>query len=71
MTELLGQIDQSALTLAQQDEFKGWLQSHSSMQTTIKTALRRGFGVKAQSNTYRRQTEYWLRIEEPKEESDD
>ena len=71
MTEVLSQIDSSALTLSQQDEFKRWLQSHSTMQTTIKSALRRGFRVKAQSNTYRRQTEYWLRIEDPKQESED
>lgn len=71
MTEVLSQLDQSALTLAQQDEFKGWLQAHPSMQTTIQTALRRGFLVKAQSTTYRRQTEYWLRIEDSKAASEE
>lgn len=71
MTEVLSQLDLSALTESQQDEFKCWLDGHSTMQTTIKTALRRGFRVRAQSNTYRRQTDFWLRIEDPKEESED
>ena len=71
MTKVLGQLDLSAITPSQHEEFKRWLADHSTMETTIKTALRHGFRVKAQSNTYRRQTEYWLRIEEPNEASED
>lgn len=64
IAELFSQLDLSDLSSAQQKEFQSWLAGRPNMQTVIRTALRKGHLVKAYSNTYRLQTDYWLRIED-------
>lgn len=65
--ELISKIDRSGLSVAEQEKFTGWLVRSARMQITIETALRRGYSVKAYSNTYRKQIEYWVRIEDPQD----
>lgn len=63
--ELINKVDLSALSSNEQEEFKVWMKKSTDMQVTIETALRRGRLVKAYLNTYRKQTEYWVKIEDP------
>ena len=63
--ELIDRINLSGLSSAEEETFKIWLIKSAPLHTSIETALRRGHSVKACANTYRRQTEYWVQIEEP------
>ncbi|AUD01813.1 hypothetical protein [Spirosoma pollinicola] len=66
LEELIDKVDLSALPSDEQDKFKVWMAKSTSMQVTIETALRRGHVVKAYLNSYRKQTEYWVKIEDPR-----
>ena len=42
---MFNQIDVSALSLAEQEGFKAWLEDRPQMQTSISSALRKGQSV--------------------------
>ena len=67
--ELISRVNISALSPNEQENFKVWLTKNIGMQLTIETALRRGHTMKAYVNTYRKQSEYWVKIEDPASES--
>ncbi len=64
MEEAFSRIDLSALSIDEQEGFKVWLNERSHMQSSIINAWRRGQSVKAFLHTFRKQSEYLVRIEE-------
>lgn len=60
--ELIGKIDRSALPAGHEEAFKTWLLEHVNMQTTIETALRKGYTVKASLDVHSKKLEYRIQI---------
>jgi hypothetical protein len=63
--ELIRKIDRSALSSGEEEAFKAWLLRSINMQTTIETALRKGYTVKASLDVHSRKLEYWIQIVDP------
>lgn len=63
--ELIGKIDRSTLPAGQEEAFKTWLLERVNMQTTVETALRRGYSVKASLDVHSKKLEYWIQIVNP------
>jgi hypothetical protein len=63
--ELINKIDLSALSVGEEEGFRTWMTQSINMQTTVETALRRGYSVKACSITLRKQIEYSVQIVNP------
>ncbi len=63
--ELIRKIDRSALPIGQEEAFKIWLLRSVNMQTTVETALRKGYAVKASLDVHSRKLEYWIQIVDP------
>jgi len=60
--ELIGKIDRSALAVGEEEAFKTWLVRSTNMQTTVETALRKGYLVKASLDVHNKKFEYWIQI---------
>ncbi|RZK33177.1 MAG: hypothetical protein EOO61_15750 [Hymenobacter sp.] len=63
--DLISKIDRSALPAGDEEAFKTWLSSSINSQTTVETALRKGFSVKASQNVRSKKLEYWIQIVTP------
>lgn len=63
--ELIGKIDRSALPVGQEEAFRTWLLRSVNMQTTVETALRKGYSVKASPDLHSKKFDYWIQIIDP------